>query len=216
MLYLLQQTIVPFNRYVLRAINDHVCKQLLGMIMDYIIMHWENSEELEAVIRRDLELGDWLPDDVASAMELLRHEKIGRWESQHWVWSDDPNYDPAATRIAEGKKDRRKQDALYVRIGRDGRVCSTPETITEDETIKELERADRYRFFLRALRSPEDMPLYRDNDRYKKALRALRLLFARPDWLERCDADGTPNPKGTHWKLREGVSHDNGVPNTNQ
>lgn len=78
-LYLVQGAIIPFNRYVLRAMNDHACKQLVGMIMDYVIMHWENTEELEAAIRKDVELGDWLPDDVASAMELLRYEKIQRW-----------------------------------------------------------------------------------------------------------------------------------------
>jgi hypothetical protein len=66
-------------------------------------------------------------------MELLRYEKIQRWESKNWFLADDPNYDSSAMRIAEGKKERHKQDALYVRIGRDGRVCSTPETITEDE-----------------------------------------------------------------------------------
>ena len=115
MLYLVKETIVPFTPYVLRAINDHVCKQLVGMIMDYIIMHWKNKEELDAAIQRDAELDGWLPDDVASAMELLRHEKIRRWESNNWVWAEDPDYDPSAMRIAKGKKDRQKQDALYVR-----------------------------------------------------------------------------------------------------
>jgi hypothetical protein len=173
-LYLIKEAIVPFTRYVLRAINDHACKQLVGMIMDYIIMHWENMEELDAAIQRDVELGDLLPDDVASAMELLRYEKIERWESKTWVWAEDPNYASSAMRIAEGKKDHHKQDALYVRVGRDGRVCSTPETITEDETSDELARAQRYNYFVGALLSAEDTRSYR----YEKAIAGLRLLFS--------------------------------------
>jgi AbiV family abortive infection protein len=174
-LYLVEEAIVPFSRYVLRAINDHTCKQLVGMIMDYIIMHWENTEELEAAIQKDVALGDWLPNDVGSAMELLRYEKIERWESGYGpIWAEDPKYDPSAMRIAEGEKDRHKQDALYVRIGRDGRVSSTPEMITEDETSNELARVHRYRYFLRALRSRE----YRDHYRYEKAIAGLKSLFS--------------------------------------
>jgi hypothetical protein len=106
-------------------------------------------------------------------MELLRYEKIGRWEANNWVWAEDPDYDTSARRIAEGKKDRHKQDALYVRIGRDGRVCSTPQTtITEDETSDELARANRYRHFVNSLLGQADR-----SHRYEKGMAALRLLF---------------------------------------
>src|SRR5436305_575890 len=33
-LYLIKEAVVPFSAHVLRAINDHACKQLVGMIMD--------------------------------------------------------------------------------------------------------------------------------------------------------------------------------------
>jgi hypothetical protein len=173
MMYLIKEAIVPFTPPVLRAINDHACKQLVGMIMDYMIMHWDNIDELEALISRDYELGDALPNDVGSAMELLRYEKIGRWESKSWVWAEDPDYDISARQIAKGKKDHHKQDALYVRIGRDGRVCSTPQTITEDETNDELARADRYRYFVNSLLGEADRC-----HRYEKAMAAMRQLFA--------------------------------------
>src|SRR6267142_2513994 len=133
-LYLVKETVVPFSAHVLRAINDHACKQLVGIIMDYMIMHWDDIEQCNAMISKDYELGDDLPADVGSAMELLRYEKIGRWEAKNWFWGEDPNYDTSALRIAKGKKDCHKQDALYVRIGHDGRACSTPQTITEGET----------------------------------------------------------------------------------
>jgi HEPN superfamily AbiV-like protein len=171
-LYLIKEAIIPFTPPVQRAINDHACKQLVGMIMDYIIMHWDDIEEAKALISLDFELGEALPNDVGSAMELLRYEKIGRWEANNWVWAEDPDYDTSARRIAEGKKDRHKQDALYVRIGRDGRVCSTPQTITEAETNDELARANRYRFFVNSFFSNVDR-----SHRYDKAMSALRQLF---------------------------------------
>lgn len=172
MLYLVKEDIVPFTPPVLRAMNDHACKQLVSMIMDYVIMHWDDIEELEAAIRRDHELGDKLPEDVGSAIELLCYEKIGRWESNNWVWTEDPKYETSALQIAEGKKDRRKQDALYVRIGRDGRVCSTPQMISEEETRIELERADRYGSFVNSLVAGDSRSI-----RHDKTMAALKSLF---------------------------------------
>lgn len=171
-LFLVREDIVPFSSPVLRAINDHACKQLVGMIMDYMIMHWDDVEELKAAINNDYDLGDRLPNDVGSAMELLRYEKIGRWESNKWLWTEGPKYDTSALRIVKGKKDRRKQDALYVRVGRDGSVCNTPHAISEDETRDEFERARRYRSFL-----DSTLDGNASSHRYKKAMAALKILF---------------------------------------
>jgi hypothetical protein len=184
LMFLVKEGIVRLNQAVLRSINDHACKQLVGIIMDYMIMHWDDIEELEAAIESDLDLGDRLPSDVASAMNLLRHEKIGRWESGSWEWAEKPSYDPSALRIAEGKKDRRKQDALYVRVGRDGQVCSTPWTIIEQETEKEFERAERFnRFVGSMMNATTSSGRYADGTaalhRYKKAIAALTLLFEK-------------------------------------
>jgi hypothetical protein len=76
LLYLVNEGVVPLTAAVRRAINNHACKHLVGMIMDYLIMHWETTEELEVIIRRDLEIGRNLPNDVGSALEILRHEKL--------------------------------------------------------------------------------------------------------------------------------------------
>jgi hypothetical protein len=32
-------------------------------------------------------------------------------------------------------------------------------------------------------------------------------LASCPEMFERCDADGTPNPKGTHWQLRDDAAN---------
>ena len=51
LLLLIRDDVVPFTPEVLRAINDHACKQLLSIVMDYIIMHWEEIEELYSSFR---------------------------------------------------------------------------------------------------------------------------------------------------------------------
>ena len=93
---------------------------------------------------------------------------------KNWSWCEDPKYDKLALRIADGKKDRRKQDALYVRVGRDGRVCSTPQTISENETYDELERADRFKNLIESMLN-DKVSSYR----YDKAMAALKILFYR-------------------------------------
>ena len=58
------------------------------------------------MIARDAELGDLLPDDVGSALEILAYEKIGRWTRNNWVRAENPNYNAAAKKIAKGRQDR--------------------------------------------------------------------------------------------------------------
>lgn len=176
-LILIQRNLIPFSRAVHRAINDHVCKQLMGMIMDYMIMDWETIEEARAMIARDLDLGDRLPADVGSALEIFAYEKIGRWTKNNWVWAEDPNYDPAAKRIAQGKQDRRKQDALYVRIGVDGRLSSTPANITDEDVRIELQRARNYRSFVQSALGQGEYPTF-NQWRYDKIVKALTTFFA--------------------------------------
>lgn len=186
-LFLVNEKIIPWTPAVRRAINDHSCKQLAGMIIDYMIMHWDEMHELEAIIKRDLDFGDRLPDDVASALEILCYEKIGRWMRNNWVWAKDPDYDRVAVKIADGTKDRRKQDALYVRLGADGQVCSTPLVITENEMRRELERARRYGNCVRSLLNDSSEPHWFDKSRFDKVVGAFRILF---DESQSADSDG--------------------------
>lgn len=117
LLFLVMGGIIPWNRAILRAINNHSCKQLVGIVIDYLIDDWKDIEELEARIRRDIELGERLPSEVASALNILRHEKIRRWEADNWVWAEEPNYDPVyegprafsiANRFVSGRGERQR------------------------------------------------------------------------------------------------------------
>lgn len=173
MLLLIRDEVIPFSAPILRAMNDHACKQLVGLIMDYVIMHWDEIDDLKAMIAADSEMGEKFPADVGSALELLRYEKIGRWEGKNWCWADDPNYEPVAVGIAEGKKDRRKQDALYTRIGKDGRVTALPDQFTEQEAKIEIDKAGRYAQLVASASEGESRTY-----RYHKAVSAFKFLFA--------------------------------------
>jgi AbiV family abortive infection protein len=173
LLILVRQNVIPWSPQLLRAMNDHACKQLVGVILNYIDPYWETIEELKAIVAEDAALGDLLPYSVASAINILRHEKIRRWESANWVWAEDPEYDPVVQRIADGKRDRLKQDALYVRIARDGRVASAPTSVTEASVDVEYDRAKRYHLFLTFLLDGRE----KDSTRYKKICATLKALF---------------------------------------
>ena len=177
LLYLVKEEIAPFNPGVRRALNDHKCKQLISMIMDYMIMHWDEIEELKSAIQSDYEHGDRLPNDVGSALEILCYEKIETWTGRNWVWGEDPAYDRVALEVADGAKDRRKQDALYVRIGRTGQVASTPNAIAGDETKAELSRAGRYGAFVQSLQDGQNVEVRFDRRRFERILTALSMLF---------------------------------------
>ncbi|MDX8500234.1 hypothetical protein RFM99_17640 [Mesorhizobium sp. VK4C] len=173
MLILVSFGIFPLSRPILRAMNDHSCKQLVGMLMDYMIMHWEDIEDARRMISEDLDMGDHhFPIDVASALDLLRYEKIARWETGNHVYVGDLNHSPAAHKVASGKYDRRKQDALYVRVNPDGSIGGTPLKVTDAEVKDEAERASRYCYFVK-----ESMAGKASGLRYEKTVAALKMLF---------------------------------------
>lgn len=150
LLYLVTVEALPWTPFLLRATRDHQCKQLVGIILDYI------SPDTDEFLRR---MDMWmlekrqlqLPSSVADAMNLLCHEKIRRWESRSWVWAEDPEYDKAALEVADGKRDRDKQRALYVELGRNGQVGVTPEQVTKIQANDEYERGRRFEVCVRGL-----------------------------------------------------------------
>jgi hypothetical protein len=84
-----------------------------------------------------------LPTKIADAIQILRHEKIGRWQSNNWVWAEDPNWDADALSVADGALDSYKQDAIYVRLARDGSVASTPSKLQVPKYSAQRDSANR-------------------------------------------------------------------------
>lgn len=172
-LLLVREDVVPWSPQLLRAMRDHACKQLVGVIIEYIEPEWETIDQLDRIIREDIELGDRLPPRVASAINILRYEKISRWESNDWFWVDEPEYERPILSIAEGKRDRIKQDALYVRLGRDGSVASMPTGVTQAGADQEYARVGQYgRLVSSIVRNGGH-----ESTGYEKVRETLRVLF---------------------------------------
>ena len=136
-----------------------------------------DKDEQDRIWRRITEISNsWhsLPQSVSDAILILRHEKIGRWESRFWEWDEEPTYDPLAKWLAEGKLDRIKQDGLYVRLGRNGRVARTPMEMTHADAKEAMAVAGRMRFFVNYILSADKIV----DSEYEKIESAIKSAFA--------------------------------------
>jgi AbiV family abortive infection protein len=175
LLFLVREGIINWSKQLLRAMNDHTCKQLVGAVMDYVIPPWDESfEDMVTSIEEEFDRGDNLPCHIADAISILRYEKIGRWESSAWSWVDPPEYESSIKKVAEGARDRIKQDALYVRIGADGKVISQPVEVASEACKTEFERAGSYHSFVASLVSDG----HNETAEYLKIKGFMTLLFA--------------------------------------
>lgn len=204
LLFLAARGVIPWNGLVNRAMRDHTCKQLLGLVINHLNVDWDDDrkrhdefdadieehkrliaayksssdgcerasiwERIEAIGKK-LDLYFSLPPAVTDAIFILRHEKIGRWESSTWVWEEEPKYDPVAKNLADGKLDREKQDALYVRLGCEGHVAKTPAQVKYEEAKATMEVADRMRFFVKYL-LPQNAGSGRDYDKIESTFKS--------------------------------------------
>ena len=142
LLAMVVRDVIPWDRRLIRAARDHACKQLLCVVMDYLVPDTDDwLERVDAILRGDFKLD--VPRKVTDALNILRHEKIGRWVKNSWFWDEEPVYDRSAMAISNGKQDRRKQDALYVRLSANGGIASTPSGVTLETVRVERERGGR-------------------------------------------------------------------------
>ncbi len=174
MLHLINDGLLPWHPLVQRASRDHACKQLLGLVMDYLNPEFEEFMARFKELEAEPEAFDGFPGPVADALNMLRHEKIGRWESNFWVWAEPPNYDRTAKKVAEGEYDRRKQDALYVRLSVLGGVASTPDRVPAATAREEFARAERFRSLVGQLLERDTRALWE----YERVAVAVKDLFA--------------------------------------
>jgi AbiV family abortive infection protein len=144
LLCLVSHRIIPWHQHILRATRDHTCKQLLGLVMDHL---WPDDDEFDARLRMPIEdrLNRRLPAKVLDAINILRHEKIGRWVSSSWVWADEPDWDKEALSVAGGVVDRDKQDLLYVKLSASGGLAGTPAKKLDVNAKVEMDKAKRFR-----------------------------------------------------------------------
>lgn len=215
LMFVASREVIPWNSLVYRATRDHTCKQLLGVVMSHMnpdddeffrrmngwqASHQEVSRLLDAykdalsAVERDKiweriqEINtsqEFLPRSVADAINILRHEKIGRWQSSNWFWSEEPIYDDTAKRLAEGKQDRDKQDAFYVRLGRNGEVARTPAQVTREDTAQAIEIAKRFGSLIERLLSGNAGSI----QDYEKIESAFKAVFASVSEVDKLSAN---------------------------
>jgi hypothetical protein len=141
-LALVRDGFLPWTDDVQRSLSVHECKQLVTLIMEWLLTVNERrlDERTSETPKHPPSAQERvsLPPDVATAMNIYRHEQIKRlgrrYAERHSDWRG------RARKLADGQRDRRKQAALYVCIGDDGSLSSEPATCPEAFT-EEVTRA---------------------------------------------------------------------------
>jgi AbiV family abortive infection protein len=116
-LKLVQSGALKWTKEVRRSLNHHVSKQLMTLILEYIN---PDTDDFLRMIKNGTLLKR--PRKVSDAINIYIHEVLRRWESANWYWAEEPEYDKVAKSILDGKADKIKQDAFYVKISKDGRA----------------------------------------------------------------------------------------------
>lgn len=196
LLQLVDDGALPWAREVQRSMARHECKHLLALVMEWLPswdspgvleqpkrrsewherrMAWLNRRIERS--KQGLPMSDpndpeppepvvSFPGEVATALNIYRHEEIERLRSgRRWKdadWSTGP-----ARKVADGSVDRRKQSALYVDITTTGQVGTHPGLVSRQEAAAAIERANRLK----------DLPLP-FSDEYYALKDVLPTLFA--------------------------------------
>ncbi len=129
---------------------------------------WDEVREIE----QEQANADCFPAEVADAINIFRNVKIASFESREWYRTRE-KYDPTAQSIADGARDKEKQEALYVGLSKGGQVCSRPEKIAEDATGRALERAKKIRSFLSGVLDHGNEGL-----EFERLVEALKVMFS--------------------------------------
>src|SRR5262245_59417916 len=148
----------------------HQCKHLLGIVMEWLgpfdatellaqsRRNTEFHERKMAWLNRSIQRyrsGDlapdqddpeplapevFLPDDVATALNIYRYEEIERLKSGQ-AWKEADWSTGKARAVADGALDRIKQAALYVDISKTGEVGRYPGDITRAQAEEAIQAA---------------------------------------------------------------------------
>lgn len=172
---------ISWSADVRRALHDHVCKQLVSVILDYL------SPDIDEFLRRnDLSrIGEprpILPLDVLDAIHLICHERIPRERDRWWL---DPSERPLERNvkfIAKGGFDRQKQHAIYVHIGKTGEMCSQPSRVSEADAKAEVDRSERIGQQLRPYNRAPGLPNDLDSEKLIALFRLLTGVLSPEDF----------------------------------
>ena len=135
LLHLVCEGIIPWTEKVRKSFKNHKHKQLVGLIME-----WLSPSDDAFNARIAMGPGErTLPAHVADAMKLYVEKVL----PQGHISCPPIASNPIAKNVADGDRDKTKQDALYVRLSKDGEVISVPSPVTPEIVEAELERTNR-------------------------------------------------------------------------
>lgn len=193
LLHLVREGIIPWSAKVRESLHKHPHKQLMGLILEWLS---PSDDEFSARIGRAP--GDsTLPAYVADAMKLY----VKKVQPQGHISCPPTPSDPMAKSVADGDRDKMKQDALYVRLSEDGDVISVPTQVTPEMIEAELDRTKRLSDLARPLREGSLGPVLD----YHLLLDAMSFLLLdksnRPFLFLKESEFGGPvsSPNGTTW-----------------
>jgi len=161
-LKLIKDGALKWTKEVRISLNHHISKQLMAIILEFL--NPDTDEFLKMIENKTLFIR---PRKVTDTIDIYVHEVLRRWESANWFWAEDPEYDKDAKSILDGKKDKIKQDAFYVRISQDGRAIDFAANFKNEDVKEEIEKAKRYGEFLNSSN---------DNSRYKEIVKIFKLF----------------------------------------
>ena len=168
LLYMVREELVPWDSDLLRVIRNHSCKHLVSIVMECIDPEWETLDELRAIIKAEYDLDGRFPPRVSSALNILYHEKIRRGD-----FFNDNDYEADVVAVAVGRRDRVKQDAVYVDLNKYCRVRNAPMDVTREDAAVEYQRACRYASIVTRLTAPE----VHEGLELKKLKEATKIVF---------------------------------------
>lgn len=124
LLHLVDRGVIRWGAGVRRYLTHHHSKHLVGVLMEWLAVPLDVALE-----RSRASLGgeplDILPEDVAFAINILRHEKLDHLLEGNAV--RELEWSGRARKLAEGMLEREKQAALYVSVSPEGpRPASAP------------------------------------------------------------------------------------------
>ena len=128
-LALVRDGLLPWTEEVRRSLRVHECKHLVTIIMEWLLAVNElrSSQSLDELYG---EMSPCIATGCGDSDEYYRHEmieRIGGRNPEHYA-----EWGGAARKAAKGKRDRKKQAALYVDIRNDGGVASEPTMSTQE------------------------------------------------------------------------------------
>jgi len=137
MLHLASEQAFKPDATLSKALSNHLCKQLVALIMEYLqrkdFFELRNEPGIYCNVRN-------LPKYVIDAIHIIVHEYTRGLKRHDWLDPDDRKVDPKANRIATGVIDREKQNGFYVRLTTDGIVRNKPDSISAKQCRLEMER----------------------------------------------------------------------------